>query len=139
MGRSVMTYGDNNIYLNIDTDEMQCHDWDYFYENLLDIIQEKYPSLESIIDEDKFYGREGRIIAQNNHSEIIVCSYFNMVSVNICVQDDAYEYNLENLAQRWCNSVENNIAKLLQKSGYNVLNRIGTMSNGVSVYEKAAS
>ena len=138
MGRSVMTYGNNNIYIGLDDDNMECHDWDYLYENLLDVIQEKYPSLDSIIDENKFYGREGRIIARNNHSEIIVCSYFNLVSVNICVQDDAYEYNLEGLAQRWCDSVENNIAKLLQKAGYNVLNRVGTFSNGCSVYEKAS-
>ena len=138
MGRSVMTYGNNNIFINIDTEEMESHDWDYFYENLLDVIQEKYPSLESIIDEDKFYGREGRIIARNNHSEIIVCSYYNMLSINICVQDDAWDYNLQNIAGRWCDSVENNIAKLLKKAGYNVLNYVGTMSNGVSIYEKAS-
>lgn len=138
MGRSVMTYGDNNVYLNLETYHMECHDWQYFYENLLDVIQEKYPSMDSIIDENKWYGREGRIIAQNNHSQIIVCSYFNMVSVNICVQDDAGDYNLENIAQRWCDSVTDNIAKLLNKSGYEVLNRLGTMSNGVSVYEKAS-
>ena len=139
MGRSVMTYGDNSIYLELNDDEiMESYDWDYYYENLSDLICEKFKSMDCSVADNKYYGNEGRVICQNQFAEVIVCAYYNVVSVNICVRDDAYEYNLENIAQRWCDSIENNFAKMLKDAGYNVLMRQGTFSNGVSVYMSAS-
>jgi hypothetical protein len=141
MGRSVMTYGDNNIYLHIDTtgtapdlEGFDCHDWDMFYENIYDVLSDKYPSLDNVIDDSKWCGSEGRVIAQNSFAEIVVCSYFNVVSINICVRDDAYDYNLENIAQAWCNRVQDNFAKALKDADYDVVMRVATMSNGVSIF-----
>jgi hypothetical protein len=139
MGRSVMTYGENSIYLELsDEVEMQEYDWDFYYENLSDLICEKFKSMDCIVDDNKFYGNEGRVICENRFAEVIVCAYYNVVSVNLCVKDDAYEYNLENIAQAWCDRIENNFAKMLKDAGYNVLARQGTFSNGVSIYMSAA-
>ena len=137
MGRSVATYGEFSMYLNYDFSDFEFTScWTEFYDSLNNVITDKYTSFDCVVDDNKWEGSEGRVIAENQYCSVVVSSYFNVCSINLVILDEAYEYNLENLALKFINRIQDNFVKLFKDAGYDVLMRQGTFSNGNSVYCK---
>jgi len=146
MGRGVMTATDavHVVYFPITIgsgcDDEDCCDsdfsyweWDEFIEDLWEIIKDRYPSF---FDCDKWDGREEHRILENDYARIVVCEYMGCVSVSLAIREDAdhwpYAYGL---ADHWCRQIAGNFQKLLD-AHFGTIAKLGTMSNGVSVFQK---
>jgi hypothetical protein len=138
MGRSIMTYGESAVHFahNIE-DDFEGFEFSDMMEYIADQIAEKYTSFENVIQENKWVGREGRIILENQLIQVAITEYCGLAAVSFIIDPAAEEYNYTALAQRLIPYIETYTTKLLKKSGYGVLSRIGTFSNGVGVYKKS--
>ena len=135
MGRSIMTYGETAVHFAHDIeDDVEFSD---MMEYIADQISCKYKSFDNVIQEEKWVGDEGRIILENQIIQVAITEYCGLAAVSFIVDPEAEEYNYTALAQRLIPYIETYTAKLLKKSGYDVLSRIGTFSNGVGVYERS--
>ena len=135
MGRGVMTA--NNavqiVYLEVAYD-MEEWVWDDELDYIKDTIKAKYKSFE---DANTWEGREELRVLKNGLAKVIVCSYMSVVSINLVPLDldGAYDRGYTDatpLAEHWCNQVAKGFAELFPGR----LIRQGTMSDGVSVYER---
>lgn len=140
MGRSVETHRDAEvIYINASEIEDR-EDFDWFLENLEESIIRCFPSLEK---EDYFLPypyRESRVILGNRLCGIAVSEYCGLVAVQIIPLSyvgSRYgcEENPVQLQERWAGQAHEKLLKEL-KGGYEVLNKIGTFSNGNSFFER---
>ena len=137
MGRSVATYGEFSMYINYDFSDFEFTScWTEFYDRLNDVITDRYTSFDCVVDDNKWEGSEGRVIAENEYCSVVVSSYYNICSINLVILDSAYEYSLEGLATSFISKIQDNFVKLFKDAGYDVLMRQGTFSNGCSVYQK---
>ena len=136
MGRGVMTVSDavQIVYLEIDydIDEWMLEDE---LEYIRDTIKAKYKSFE---DANTWDGREELRVLENELAKVIVCSYMNVVSINLVPFDLSGMYNwgytdATPLAEHWCNQIAKGFAELFPGR----LIKQGTFSNGVSVYKRA--
>lgn len=136
MGRSVSvpTYAVSTAYISLG-DSMDTHDWDWFVDDIRAVLKHRYPSLS---DADRWLGREDHVIASNCHADIVLCEYCGLVSLSIVpTQEDGWHYGPEqNLHDAWCNQVADGFRAVIA-ANWPTYNRIGTMSNGVSVYQPA--
>ncbi len=110
-------------------------EWDEFVDDLQEIIIDKYTMFRRC---DKWDGREKRRILENEFARIVVCRYREMVSVSLAVIDDLCYYSgsdLTPLGENWCHQITKNFQKLID-ANFDTHVKIGTMSNGVSVFEK---
>jgi len=132
MGRSVdyLSRSQKVVYIpfEVENEFDSEFEWDWFYEDLINILCEKYPSLYTV--KNKWDGRETRIILENDLCQIGLSEYCGLVSVSIRV-NEYYEYY--NIAESWINRI--NFERVLNER-FNTLRKIGTFSNGESVYEK---
>jgi hypothetical protein len=136
MGRSVdyLSRSQKVVYIpfevenEFDSEFDSEFEWDCFYEDLINILCEKYPSLYTV--KNKWDGRETRIILENDLCQIGLSEYCGLVSVSIRV-NEYYEYY--NIAESWINRI--NFEKVLNEK-FNALHKIGTFSNGESIYER---
>lgn len=109
-------------------------DWNDFKENLEAALNRHYPSLQVNFDNRTWYG-ETNIIASNRFAEVGLAEYCGLISLSIRPRDDA---ELEGLAAQWASAV--NLDKVLASAlgKQSVLRRLGTMSNGEGVFQRAA-
>jgi hypothetical protein len=132
MGRSVdyLSRSQKVVYIpfEVENEFDSEFEWDYFYEDLINILCEKYPSLYTV--KNKWDGRETRIILENDLCQIGLSEYCGLVSVSIRV-NEYYEYY--NIAESWINRI--NFERVLNER-FNTLHKIGTFSNGESIYER---
>jgi hypothetical protein len=144
MGRGVATLSDYSelIYLtyegnlSYDDDEAQ-DDWDDFVSNIVAIIQGRLPSMEGPY-RNKWDGDEVKIILENSLAEVGISEYCGVVSLAIRPHYDV-EDSKRGLQEKWIASVWPGIEKALGESfPSSVLNYLGTMSNGESVYRRVA-
>lgn len=100
---------------------------------------------ESIISEfpeyeysKKWDGRETAIILTGYGTEIGLSEYCGLATLSIRIDENLLAYYEEDEYNEQCDKIEawinENWAKISQ--GYNQYNKIGTFSNGESVYEK---
>jgi len=112
--------------------------WDDFKENLTSSICHK---LKSYYEIEEWDGRETKIFLKNELAVIGISEYCGLYSLSIRARDDEfYGYRdgyKENLGKHHCQQVRKTLEKCLIGSGADLLNRIGTFSNGVGVFEKA--
>jgi hypothetical protein len=138
MGRSIETYGETAVHFSHDIDDdFEGFEFRDMMEYITDQISEKYTSFENVIQQNKWVGSEGRIILENQLIQIAITEYCGLAAVSFIINPTAEEYNYTALAQRLIPYIETYTAKLLKNSGYDVLSRIGTFSNGVGVYSKS--
>lgn len=129
----------NAEYENGEFDEdLSSMNWDDFMSNLTAEICHK---LKSYNESDKWDGRETKIFLENNLCEIGISEYCGMYSLSIraseCLGYYSYEKDTNGLAVHHAEQIRNTLEKCLVKSGAEILNKIGTFSNGCSVFEKA--
>lgn len=154
MGRSVMTLADSiTAYQTFEPshfceecegfceehqDELTCdpycdHSEDFQY--LLDWIREEALNMfPSMSEADYWIGQELHVVAENAHSVVTVSEYFGMVSICLGSNYDRQEYWRDpspGLGKHWREQVSE---KFL--GTFSELTKIGTFSNGESVYEK---
>lgn len=124
MARSVFVPRDalDVAYIALDDD-----DDPYYYENLLAFYAHSlcihWPSMRPL-DRRTYYGREGRILAENRLCRIGESSYGTMLALWIVPQEDAPQA----LAERWARSIGPTFVQ------YGTHFCGGTMSNGESFY-----
>ena len=131
MGRSVNYLNDSIYETYFDVTYMtEDWEWDDFKEYLQERLQRMFPSLERV--ENKWDGREVRIILENSFCEIGISKYCSLASLSIRVHPDVYDYHpgMENLSLYW-------IAKRYRKfTSLGNFYKVGTFSNGEGVYEQ---
>ena len=148
MGRSVsyLSNAETIIYFTIElneNDEKGEYDeflseinWDDFKTNLECEIRAKLKSYYRV--ENKWDGRETKIILENSLCEIGLSEYCGLFSLSVREKESEYsdsQYKM-NLGQNHARKVENTLIKCLMNSGAEVLNRVGTFSNGTGVFTK---
>lgn len=113
--------------------ELSQMNYDDFMRNLTCEIKSKLKSYEEV---EKYDGRETRIILENRLCSIGISEYCGSWSLSIAPKEENYYvgYYKENLALNHAGQIEETLEKCLVKSGAKILRKIGTMSNGVSVY-----
>jgi hypothetical protein len=134
MGRSV-NYLNNAEYINyIDTLSIQdsC-EWEDFKCNIASIIKNRYKSFSEC---DEWEGNETKVILENNLAIVGISEYCGLTSISIAPKEFIY-YEKDNtaLAIKWINSISDNLEKLLDKN-FECYRKVGTFSNGESVYSK---
>lgn len=141
MGRSV-SYLNNAEYVIYFTNEYvsNCNDswaWEDFIDNLKFEIKNK---LKSYYNCEKWDNRETSIFLENNLCEIGISEYCELYSLSIRVKFDDYadykeQAQIENFGKHHAEQIRNTLEKCLVESGAELLNRIGTFSNGTGVFE----
>jgi len=152
MGRGVdyLTNAEYVIYftadwINNEKDEEGEYDyflcqqnWDDFIGNLTSSICNK---LKSYYEVDEWDGRETKIFLKNGLAEIGISEYCGLYSLSIrkkeCLGYYSYEKDIDGLSGNHCQQVRKTLEKSLADSGATLLNKIGTFSNGESVYKLA--
>lgn len=129
------------------SDEAFYDDLHWLYEDAVDSIRnglsERFPSFE---EDDAWPEREVRTIAGNSMTDIDISEYCGLVSVSITPRNkceycwrpcgcDPQHY----LATSWTNRMVERIAETIYEVvSLEPLRKIGTFSNGESVYERVA-
>jgi hypothetical protein len=144
MGRSV-NYLDNAeviIYFHLENDEGNYDDkqwlWEDLVDNLINEIKRKLPSYE--IEKDKWDNRETRILLSNKLCNIGISEYCGLVSLSVAPKIPRYysdEQYKENFAVHHANQIEKTLQKIVDNCTGNRLNRKGTFSNGMGIFESS--
>lgn len=136
MGRSVSTHRNAvaTVYLHPEIED-DSFGWDDFIEDLQqNVLFPKYPSMYAA---DRWMDREDHIIAENRYCEVSVSEYCGLVAICLAPHSGAYE---DPKAQAWTERISNSfhahITKMFKSSA---LSKVGTFSNGESVFEKVTS
>lgn len=155
MGRSVMTLGGNaivaydefepshycEVHDGFECTDIECDsscDHSYDYQCVLDYIQERatelWPSFEPA---DSWIGNELHVIAENAHSVVAVSEYCGLISINLGAKYDRQQYfaddsEIGGLGEHWRTQIS---TKFL--AAFGTYRKLGTMSNGESVFEKS--
>jgi hypothetical protein len=116
------------------SDIEESYEWEDFLTNVRWVGTGRWPSFYEV---DEWDGREERRILQNDLARIVVCEYCGLASINLAARTSLGEYSpdLTPLAKRWVAQIAGNFCKWMQEH-FTCYAKQGTMSNGVSVYEK---
>jgi hypothetical protein len=119
------------VFLNPDFGEDADHGaWEDFVEDVRNVVREKYKSFRS---EDRWLEREVRSILVNRYARVAVSEYCGLVSISLVPTDDA-------LAESWCATIADAFKQHIHKRyPDSSLVKLGTFSNGESVYVRAGS
>ena len=134
MGRSVNYLNNSEFKHYINTEDIQdSWEWEDFQSDIVSTIKEKYKSFSEC---DEWEGNETKIILENNLAIVGISEYCGLTSISIAPKEFRY-YEKDNtaLAIKWINSISDNLEKLLDKN-FDCYRKVGTFSNGESVYSK---
>lgn len=149
MGRSVNYLNNAEYVLYFPTPESNGEDgeydefiaqlnWDDMLYELKATIKKR---LKSYYDSDKWDGRETKVILENNLCIIGLSEYCGLCSLSIAVKevDTGWGEKVyhEQFAKRHAHQVRETLEKIISDIGLTRLNKLGSMSNGEGVYEKA--
>lgn len=129
MGRSVSTPSGAAfvVYTHLDSDLIgDAHDWFDYVCGLQEYWGALWPSLYAA---SEWLGREDKAIMQNRHAWLGVSEYCGLVALWGVPKDDTCGLALHWLAQ--CGA-------RMQRE-YGTLQRLGSMSNGVSVFRRVTA
>jgi hypothetical protein len=128
MGRSV-GYEPDGITVYIDCTDMQDEwEWKDFLDNVRYAVCDKYTSM---FEDEGWRGREGHVIARNDHAALVVYEYCGLASVNIVADSDQPE-----LAKHWVAQIEAGFRKQMADY-FQIMGCIGRANNGEAFYVAA--
>lgn len=138
MSRSVMTHPDAVATAFIDGSHIEDSDeFDWFVEDLQHSITSRWKSMDA---EDRWVGRELRVIAENRMAYVTVSEYCGLVAVCLVSKSEDYlntgyadDASMANLADQWTASVAPGFLK-----AYGELRSLGFASNGEQFLERIA-
>lgn len=119
MGRSVSELRNSTMQVYVDVTDIEDELWDFFEENVIDSLINKFPYFDNVSEWDG----ENKIILKNKVSEIAISEYCGLA----CISGRP----THPFGERFLNNVERYL-----NERFETLRRIGTFSNGVSVYER---
>lgn len=130
----LMTGPNSDIYYAMDNAKHEGHqydsdNWSSDLECTADYMKELWPSLW---DTESWPSNEVRVFLENNLVEISVSEYGGLTALCIAVKESAYDEGKQGLARSWIKKVA---PKFLSTFGR--VEKMGTFSNGESVYKKA--
>jgi len=115
-------------FCGCDPDDPDCS---FFFKEEADRVAERlrgrWPSFEAA---DRWNNRETRVVAENGHAEVGVSEYCGLTSVSIAVVENCER---PELAEHWIRSMVSAFEEM-----FGTLRKLGTFSNGESVYERKA-
>ena len=141
MGRSVSVPHNAVATAYIDltanaTEPGEGWDWDLFIEDLSDVLQHRFKSLQTA---DLWLQREEHVILTNAHANIVVCEYCGLVSVSLVPYEEASDYSdsasLNVLHEAWCDQVSKGFVNCIDRT-FGGLRHIGTASNGEAFFQR---
>jgi len=130
MSRSV-GYESDGIAVFMHVECLENWEWDDFLDNLRNLICGRY---QSFCDCDRYRGREGHVILENDHAEVIVYEYCGLVSVNIVADKSEYP----EISDHWIGQIEKGFRECMNRD-FICLSCTGRASNGEAFYEKIKS
>jgi len=113
-------------FAGVEDEEDTSYLWDEAVEDLKARLVERWPSFYEVEEWDN---RETLVVAKNEHAIVGVSEYCGLTSISIAVRENT-EY--PGLAERWVDSIAAAFTK-----NFGSLVKMGTFSNGESVYQKA--
>lgn len=133
MGRSVNYLNNANYVTYINHIGSENEDLNYMpWEDFTDEIIECFAQFPSLRYMRETWEHETRIILANDHAQIGLSDYCGCVSISIRVSEDAKI----GLAEQWINIIWPKVLKIFTDTfGNNHLVKIGTFSNGESIYK----
>jgi len=140
MGRSVSTPTAAEViaYAHIDSDgdaDLDQRNWDDDMVNLGDTLRAAFPSLRKA---DRWLSNEDHVILENQLAAVTVSEYCGLVAV--CLVPDKYEYGCQvndaPLSVQWIENVEARFRRIVAQVFGIELQRMGTMSNGESIFKR---
>lgn len=138
MGRSVdyLTNAKAVTYFCLEGSEDELEremEWEDLFGNIKYSLMRRYPSLD---EANSWDGNETKIFLENSLVHIGISEYCGLVSVSIRTNDRNWEY--ESLAENFIDRTWDNMVKLMRGNTYHEpLVKVGTFSNGNSIFEKA--
>jgi hypothetical protein len=134
MGRSVSFASGATcvVFLNPGLGDERSEEWTWyeFIDDVRNVVREKY---RSFAEEDRWIEREVRSILVNRYARVAVAEYGGLVSISLVPTDDA-------LAESWCATIADAFKQHIHKRyPDSSLVKLGTFSNGESVYVRAGS
>lgn len=131
MGRSVETISGANV-IYFDTSEFDEFDWTDLIWNLQGEVTKKYRSFNQSEKFIPYPYQENRIILENDHVQISISEYCGCGAVSVFVNESTERIEL---AEHWLAQCFAGIEKIIEQF-VSPLRRLGTMSNGVSVFKR---
>lgn len=129
MGRSVSYPHNASIVCYNDVSEFNDQlDWEDFIHGIQTQAKADWKSFE---DCSKWLDREDKAILENRFCYIGVSEYCGLASIWLVLKD-GYEYS--SIAKHWINQISPKFNKY-----YGELKKIGTFSNGESIYKKGGN
>ena len=144
MGRSVETcqHAEETVYMHYDVEYDEDtfeEEWDCFQDGIFAVCMKVAPSLTRVDNKWLPYPyRESRILMENGNCWVTISEYSGCVALSFIPTAVYGDYvNIHESCQRqWICQVVPKIVALLKKNSYQLLSRLGTMSNGVGVFER---
>lgn len=108
------------------------YEWDAVLRYISDRAVELWPSFEPALDDSEWLG-ECQVVAKNAHSLIAVAEYCGMVSISLAPRYDRDTYWRDDnaLGEHWRKQISARFEK-----EFSEFTKLGTFSNGESVYQK---
>ena len=104
-----------------------------FSDDLKTLLKEAFPSLEP---DEKWLGREDKALLSNSYAYFGWSEYCGLVAVWVSAKEPDYRASSawEAMQDKWIKSIEKRFAKTVGKSWGAPLTKLGTFSNGESVF-----
>jgi hypothetical protein len=128
MARSVSTPHNAVVVAYRHYDDLDEFEWDNIVYDFRYQSQERWPSL---IEIDKWLGREDHAFIENEHAIFGISEYCGLVAYWVVPHEDEYFPQHNSLHEHWCLQIADNFNKL-----FGDLVKLGTFSNGEAIYRK---
>jgi len=116
------------------TDEDSQWEWDMFQEDIIQQLQNAFPSLD---EADSWIGREDHVVLENSHCQVTISEYCGLAAISLVpIERDCFyaeDFGSQNLSYHWCQQIAKKFNELLGE-----LRHVATFSNGEAVFERIA-
>lgn len=134
MGRSVSVPHNAvaTAFIHLDLEDEFA--WEDFTDDLWHTLRSKYKSLRP---DDRWVGREEKVLLSNDHADVVLAEYCGLVSVSLVPKDFPYDdtAHLRTLSEAWCSQVADGFLDLIN-STFGGLRHIGTACNGEAFFQR---
>lgn len=136
MGRSVSYASGSEVVLysyfeSADDEYLDQMNFDVCVDNLQESLIATFPSL---MQSEEWIGREDRALAENDLVYVGMSEYCGVVSVWVKPKESDYYAYVQNFGPRFARQMENKLKKIVKDVFGVRLSKMGTFSNGESVY-----
>ena len=105
-----------------------------FIVNLLSEITHKLKSYTDV--KNSWDNHETKIILENGLCNIGISEYCGCWSLSVAPKEDIYsQYSKDNIAKNHARQIKQTLEKCLEHAGVKIMYKLGTFSNGNSVYK----